>query len=240
MNSVDKFLDLVAPLPRKIVRLLKLLREVEEISKDLKIKLKNSREKHIQKLKDNTLKNYELQSLKFIEKSNQDLLNLSDYKIEIIKELHYLIEYSFINKIPPLVEEGKKEIENNFSGNSYPIPDKLKQDNLSELKLKDDRDSSIMSKSTTFLGNKKNRNMKKKKNNEEFQNSEKYCKCHKECYGEMIECDNANCKNGEWFHLQCVGFQEGDELPHEWYCCSACENESKNKKTKNKRKKNNN
>ena len=38
MNFIDKFLDVTAPLPRKIVRLLKLLKEVEEQSKKLKLK----------------------------------------------------------------------------------------------------------------------------------------------------------------------------------------------------------
>ena len=236
MNCVDKFLDLVAPLPRKIVRLVKLLREVEENSKDLNIKLKNSREKHIQKLKDNSLKNFESQSLKSIENSYSELLTLSDYKIEIIKELNYLIEYYFINKISPIIEEGKKEVETGLTGtSSFPLLDKLTE-SISDIKLKEDMESK-----NSLLGNKKNRNIKKKKNNiENIQDLEKkYCKCNKECYGQMIECDNINCKYGQWFHLPCVGFQEGDELPHEWYCCSTCESEAKSKKTKNKRKKNN-
>lgn len=31
-----------------------------------------------------------------------------------------------------------------------------------------------------------------------------YCFCHQVSYGEMIACDNQECKN-EWFHLDCVG-----------------------------------
>ena len=92
MNFIDKFLDVTAPLPRKIVRLLKLLKEVEEQSKKLKIKLQKEREEHIQKLKDNNFKNNEsTSSLKSIEKQNKELLTLSDYKKEIIKEIKYIL-----------------------------------------------------------------------------------------------------------------------------------------------------
>ena len=41
MNYIDKFLELTNRLPRKFVRYLKLLRNVEENCKDLKLKLKN-------------------------------------------------------------------------------------------------------------------------------------------------------------------------------------------------------
>lgn len=133
MNFIDKFLDVTAPLPRKIVRLLKLLKEVEEQSKKLKLKLQKEREEHIQKLKDNNFKNNEsASSLKSIEKQNKELLTLSDYKKEIIKEIRYIIESSFIEKLPPIIEEGQKECENNINTiygiNSFPNPETTKDE----------------------------------------------------------------------------------------------------------------
>lgn len=249
MNCVDKFLDLVAPLPRRIVRLLKLLKTVEENSKDLKIKLQKSREKYIQKLKENNLKNLDSTSLKSIEKMHKELITLSDYKLEIIKELNYIIESSFISKLAPIIEEGQKEIDNNINGlydnNSFVNPEKI---NLDNYKKKDDIDSLSNTGTSNLIGKKKNRTKMSKnrkifpENTEEFQNLQKtkiYCKCKKQSYGMMIECDNPSCQNGQWFHLSCVGIDEGKEPSTDWYCCSDCENSAKNtKKIKNKRKKN--
>ena len=52
MSFIDKFLDTTAPLPREIVRFLKLYRVVEERSKDINTKLKTNRENYLQKLKE--------------------------------------------------------------------------------------------------------------------------------------------------------------------------------------------
>ena len=45
----------------------------------------------------------------------------------------------------------------------------------------------------------------------------------------MIECDNPNCENGQWFHLSCVGIEEGKEpdSSSKWFCCKKCEKDSK-------------
>lgn len=251
MNCVDKFLDLVGPLPRRIARLLKLLKTVEELSKDLKNKLQNSREKYIQKLKENNLKNSDSNSLKLIEKMNKEVLTLSDYKLEIIKELKYIIESTFINKLTPIIEEGQKEIDNNANGiydtNSFINSEKTNIDNY---KKKDDIDSLSNTGTNNFIGKKKNRTKisKNKKglqenleDNQNLENGEKqkiYCKCKKQSWGKMIECDNPYCQNGQWFHLSCVGIVEGKEPSTDWYCCAECENNAKTtKKNRTKRKK---
>lgn len=54
-----------------------------------------------------------------------------------------------------------------------------------------------------------------------------YCFCRKVSYGEMIGCDNEDCKY-EWFHLDCVGLSK--PLPQVWYCsdCHARLNKGSN------------
>jgi hypothetical protein len=45
--------------------------------------------------------------------------------------------------------------------------------------------------------------------------------CHAECElqdGEMVGCDNDNCKNGEWFHLVCVGLSVAPPENAKWFC----------------------
>ena len=98
-------------MPREIVRFLKLYKVVEERSKELNIELKDQREIYLQKLrekeKDN---NNDILSIKNkIDNLYKEILNLSNYKQEILKELKYIFEYSFLNNIKSIIEEGQKE-----------------------------------------------------------------------------------------------------------------------------------
>ena len=49
----------------------------------------------------------------------------------------------------------------------------------------------------------------------------RYCFCQKTDDGSqaMIACDNPSCKF-EWFHFQCVGLQEEENLVGLWFCPS--------------------
>ncbi|GBG82274.1 hypothetical protein CBR_g34558 [Chara braunii] len=46
----------------------------------------------------------------------------------------------------------------------------------------------------------------------------KYCVCHQVSFGEMIACDNEDCKGGEWFHYGCVGLSPENRYKGRWYC----------------------
>ncbi|KAG0614433.1 hypothetical protein M758_6G176600 [Ceratodon purpureus] len=46
-------------------------------------------------------------------------------------------------------------------------------------------------------------------------NEPTYCYCGQVSYGEMIACDNSECKI-EWFHFDCVGIKERPK--GKWYC----------------------
>lgn len=45
----------------------------------------------------------------------------------------------------------------------------------------------------------------------------RYCYCNGVSYGEMVACDNADCKR-EWFHLPCVGLNKAPTGRMKWYC----------------------
>ncbi|KAL9411098.1 hypothetical protein AB3S75_044810 [Citrus x aurantiifolia] len=57
-------------------------------------------------------------------------------------------------------------------------------------------------------------------------NEPTYCVCNQVSYGEMVACDNPNCKI-EWFHFGCVGLKE--QPKGKWYCpdCAALKNRRK-------------
>lgn len=44
-----------------------------------------------------------------------------------------------------------------------------------------------------------------------------YCICHRPAYGQMIGCDNSECK-GEWFHLDCMRLSRLPSKGEAWYC----------------------
>ena len=110
---INKFLELAEPLPRKLIRHLKLLKEVERISYNLNQTLKERREQYLEKLREKSLKrNITLKSIKSLYK---EVLSLSDYKLELINEIKYILENEFVNKLNPIIEEGKMELETNIN-----------------------------------------------------------------------------------------------------------------------------
>ena len=259
MSFIDKFLDLTAPLPREIVRLLKLYKVVEERCRDINTNLKNERESYLQKIREKEIKNNELSTLKSsIEKKFKESLTLSDYKQEILKELEYIFEYSFINKIAPIIEEGQKEcqeqlLSNNLNGTygtnslTNPYTNKISSDDIitnSEFNDKKKKND------INFLGNKKKRpnsfkNKKRIPGTSEYpeeitqnlqegdkEKQEVYCKCKRPSFGKMIECEDCE----EWFHYECVVIKEVSE-PKDWYCEKCIEKKEKKSEKPKKRKK---
>ncbi|XP_073102064.1 PHD finger protein ING1 isoform X1 [Elaeis guineensis] len=59
-------------------------------------------------------------------------------------------------------------------------------------------------------------------------NEPTYCFCNQVSYGEMVACDNPDCKI-EWFHFGCVGLKE--QPKGKWYC-SNCVGMQKRRKGK--------
>lgn len=59
-------------------------------------------------------------------------------------------------------------------------------------------------------------------------NEPTYCLCNQVSYGEMVACENPNCKI-EWFHFGCVGLK--DKPRGKWYCtdCAALKPRRKGK-----------
>ncbi|KAL2469556.1 PHD finger protein ING1 [Abeliophyllum distichum] len=57
-------------------------------------------------------------------------------------------------------------------------------------------------------------------------NEPTYCFCNQVSYGEMVACDNPDCKI-EWFHYGCVGLKE--QPKGKWYC-SDCAGKQKRRK----------
>lgn len=253
MSFIDKFLDVTTNLPREIIRLLKLYKFVEERCKNIKNNLTELRMNYIKemnKLKElNQLKGDEPIDERILATNNKyykELLNLSEYKQNLIKELEYILDKDFLKKIAPIIEEGQKELKDestmangiNSNYNKNTLEDKSTLINSEKNK-----------KNEKLLGNKTNRQNKnnaRKKNqpnieyyDENAQNGEEhYCICEGKGDGKMIECDR--CFN--WYHFKCIGKDESFD-PDSWMCDKCLEKlenniNSGNNKTKKKEKNN--
>ena len=266
MSFIDNFLDQFINAPREITRLLKLFNEVDSISNSVSETLLKNRKKFLEILNDQNIINEELKNK--INEENKELYSLSDYKLNIINELKYLITVHYKNKLQTIVEEGEKECQsqglyNNSINPSLNYNNQFIQSNLSldeiksttsngnNKKKKNSANSETYS-TKTFLGQKKNRNKSKKKNqSNEYSESEytnslyekeaseekKYCKCQQISYGEMICCDNPECKI-QWFHIKCVDIEDPHKIVNKWYCSEECRIHAENlEQLKNKKKK---
>lgn len=58
-----------------------------------------------------------------------------------------------------------------------------------------------------------------------------YCFCQRVSFGEMIACDNDDCRF-EWFHWQCVGITSTPKDNEIWYCPDCAPRMEKRKKKK--------
>ena len=265
MSFIDKFLDLTATLPREIIRNLKLLKEVEIRSKDNNRLLQEKREAFLSLIKDNKSIPSNEDKIREINTKYKELLTLSNYKKEIIKQIQSILEDSFLSNLEPIIQEGQNECQEQSINQNYPYIENsfsninLEKNNLDEFSRSSDyskrRKEGSSAANKHFLGNKKNRSksMKSKKlaatgeYNEELGNvlhgneqpsTEFFCVCHQPSYGNMIQCENPECNKGKWFHYACVGIEnEKDMTKKEWFCSDECRQNAKRLKEKNTKKK---
>ena len=69
-------------------------------------------------------------------------------------------------------------------------------------------------------------------NQDDDETEYQYCLCRTDIGGPMIFCENRNCGQGTWFHLDCLEMNEDDVPDDMWYCCNECKKEAAKRKTK--------
>lgn len=106
----------------------------------------------------------------------------------------------------------------------------LKRQRTEESKTPDPKIESITPNNATSLKLTATKIPKADTGNEE--ENELYCFCQRVSFGEMVGCDNDDCKY-EWFHYECVGLKEPPK--GKWFCPD-CVERQKVKENKKKRK----
>ena len=174
----------------------------------------------------------------------EELMNLSEYKQNLIKDIEFIIDNDFLKKLPPIIEEGQKECKEQMATSNLNLPYGANSFTNSIYNNATNEDKSVSEfneKNEKMLGNKTKR-VNKKKNKEKIINNgydeiginqeenDVHCTCNRESYGDMIECDDC----GRWFHYDCVNIKRGEE-PDNWFCM-ACKQNKPNKKKKKEKK----
>ena len=242
MSFIDKFLDITNNIPREIVRLLKLYKFVEERFCEINTSLKGLRNRYLNSIKTKDSKDSEIKIQ--IDKYYKELLSLSDYKQNLIKDIEYILENHFSKKLPQIIEEGQKECKEQIISSNLNLPYGANSFTNSIYNNATNEDKSISEiNEKGILGNKTKKPTKKKNklkniNSPEYsedlainqEENEVYCICNGASNGEMmIECDDC----GKWFHHACVNITPGKE-PDKWSCqnCSNSKHVKKKKKEK--------
>ena len=259
MSFIDAFLDLTATFPREIVRLVKLIREVDERSAEYAKRLDEELKLFLAKQKLHSKHNTQ-----FLTDLHNKIINdykismsLSSYKLQIINELNYLIYDLHIKEVDNIIEKGEKEVKDQQGGTlPLSIETKSLDDSISNLPTSKKKTDST--KPNKMLGKKKNRLLsstktKKKKQinetnlpqpnhiflstpptdhgNNPNSSDQLFCFCKGLSYGNMIACDNSDCPI-QWFHYDCVGITEKPHDNQHWFCSEECRLQATRKKKK--------
>ena len=214
MSFIANFLDITEKSRPKIIRILKLIQAVERRTKEINFFLKNMRDGYLNDLKDKNEDNKE--KLNIDKTCYKELLNLSEYKQNLIQELIY-IKNKLINNMNKIIEEGEKDCLAELNKNNK---------NKKNSEIKEER----------LLNKKTKRSEQKTINKDDFKKFENilpnneeddttvYCICKNKENGKMIMCDK--CQN--WFHFKCINLDENSN-PNEFFCQSCTEDNKENK-----------
>lgn len=87
--------------------------------------------------------------------------------------------------------------------------------NLSRASPSTTGDDSVASEDGSEAGNHTDHDMEGTDADDDGTDDTKYCYCQRVSYGDMVACDNADCKN-QWFHWECAGLVA--EPVGDWLC----------------------
>jgi inhibitor of growth protein 3 len=87
--------------------------------------------------------------------------------------------------------------------------------NLSRASPSTTGDDSVASEDGSDAENDPDHDMESQDADDDGTDDTKYCYCQRVSYGDMVACDNADCKN-QWFHWECAGLDA--EPVGDWLC----------------------
>lgn len=136
--------------------------------------------------------------------------------------------------LPPLDADALDESANESTATPRPTPDPVKKKRTySVMKLRQKRlksEDGDYGDEPTALTLRSSGHNPAGRNGDDADNS-LYCLCQRVSFGEMIGCDNDDCKF-EWFHWSCVGITSPPKDDEVWYCPDCSPKMEKRKKRK--------
>lgn len=107
MNSqiIEDFIDHSTSVPRDVIRICKLLKQIDETSNKLNVSLDQNRQYYLANKKG---KSENLEQIKIkIDSEHKKLIELNEYKVEQIKELEFIIQAHMTELSSSIVEYEK-------------------------------------------------------------------------------------------------------------------------------------
>eukprot|EP01117_Protostelium_nocturnum_P018669 TRINITY_DN7853_c0_g1_i1.p1 TRINITY_DN7853_c0_g1~~TRINITY_DN7853_c0_g1_i1.p1 ORF type:complete len:229 (+),score=80.91 TRINITY_DN7853_c0_g1_i1:79-765(+) len=211
---LENYLEGVSSLPQEVRRGFALLRDLDTRSQDLIDKIEDNSKTFIKGLK---RKKENVEEEKLIRDDIRQCLELADEKIALAVQTYELVD-KHIRKLDSDLKKFEAELQ-------------LDQANKD---LKTTASGSLSSKNgngKAKKSEKENKSHRKKVPQDGLPvdpkalsveidmpidpNEPTYCICGQVSFGEMVGCDNADCKI-EWFHYSCVGLTSSPK--GKWYC----------------------
>lgn len=236
MSFIDAFLELTADKPREIIRLLKLIKEVDQRSTETSKVLENDQKIFFARRSKHTAE-AQVELKRKINENFNLMSTLSELKSEILNEITTLLTTYTLVPMNSIIKKGESEVKAHEQSN----PQSLHiESNLSK--------SVVITKKKTnenkFVGKKTSRTKSEYSDSDFIPNNttnnteeeQVYCKCKSGAYGDMIGCDNKKCPI-QWFHYGCVGIKEKPDNSQHWYCSPECKSQALMEERNNRKRK---
>eukprot|EP00002_Diphylleia_rotans_P021213 TRINITY_DN4132_c0_g1_i3.p1 TRINITY_DN4132_c0_g1~~TRINITY_DN4132_c0_g1_i3.p1 ORF type:complete len:239 (-),score=46.32 TRINITY_DN4132_c0_g1_i3:121-837(-) len=226
-SYLDDFLESISSLPSELRRSFSLMRELDYRTEELKGSLEKNTKHYLSSVRKNP-KHSEDSSIKSLYKHIQEdqktCTELADEKVLLAEQT-----YELVDKHIRRLDEDLRKFESELKKNEGPDTPALKKQKSTN------GPAEVLSSPVQARATLKTRNERKSSGvpiADDAQirvidsdmpidpNEPTYCICNRVSFGEMVGCDNNDCKV-EWFHFECVGLVSKPK--GKWYCpeCTA-------------------
>jgi len=223
---LENYLESVSSLPQEVRRNFALLRELDTRSQELIDKVEKSSKTYLKAAKKSKNNSEATEEEKVIKADLKQCQQLGDEKVALAVQTYELVD-KHIRRLDMDLKKFEAELEQQqgvittSSASSTPAPTHVHKMTETKVVEKKPLDNGKATHTRRKLGDGSDARVFNVDIDMPIDpNEPTYCTCNRVSFGEMVGCDNADCKT-EWFHFECVGLTHPPK--GKWYCpdCTA-------------------
>jgi len=199
---LENYLESISSLPQEVRRNFALLRELDTRSQELIEKVEKNSKIYLKSFK--KYKESKPEDEKQIKTDLKTCLELGDEKVALAVQTYELVD-KHIRRLDTDLKKFEAELEQGG----------IKEQVIPQSLLKPIDNGKANSRKRTLENPTDARVLQIDIDMPIDPNEPTYCICNRVSFGEMVGCDNAECKV-EWFHFECVGLTTPPK--GKWYC----------------------